>query len=135
MNTKMDTEMTLFEVLNMITTNNIKDLDNYGLWYDWFCSTASLQNRGVTLLTRLKSIRKSNKFDPFKTYVFFKNNCPCVGGLYDDFRICDKETGNVLFTISPRNNHGEAEVWGRDNGFNGPLVTGKWADVKAFFLS
>jgi hypothetical protein len=44
------------------------------------------------------------------------------------------ETGNVIFTIVPRCAHsGKAEVWGRENNFNEPLVQGTWRDVKTFF--
>jgi hypothetical protein len=77
---------------------------------------------------------ESTKIDTEKNYVFFKNNCPMRGGLYDDFRVCDMETGDVIFTVVPRCTHsGKAEVWGRENEFKGPLVQGTWRDVKTFF--
>ena len=105
-------------------------------FYDWFCKDSSLPRKSETLIAKLKTILKNNKrFDPAKCYVFFKNNCPMVGGLYDDFRICDIETGDVLYTVAPRNPHvnGKASVWGEENDFMKPLVTGSWADIKAFF--
>ena len=77
---------------------------------------------------------RSGKFDPTKTYVFFKNNCPCVGRLYDDFRICDLETGDVLYTVSPSNRAGKADIWGVDNDFEKPILTGTWREVRAWFL-
>ena len=131
----INSEMTLKEVFQILETKKVEEIDNYNAWYDWFCSGRALKNRGIALLRKLKSIKKSNKFNKDKTYVFFKNNCPCVGNLYDDFRICDKDTGNVLYTIVPKNSKGEAEVWGRENEFQGPLVKGSWNDVKTFFLS
>ena len=103
-------------------------------WYDWFCKDTSLRNKTRFLGKHLKTLIGSPKFDPDKTYVFFKNNCPVVGTLYDDFRICDIETGDVLYTVTPRSGHsGEAEVHGCENGFDGPLAKGTWKDIKKFF--
>jgi hypothetical protein len=106
-------------------------------WYDWFCHDRSLRSKTYKLAPKVKKIAKSPKVNVERTYVFFKNNCPVHGSLYDDFRICDMETGDVIFTIVPRTGHkvknGVAEVWGRENGFKGPLVEGTWEDVKKFF--
>ena len=104
-------------------------------WYDWFCMDSSLYNKTKTLTSRLRSIVKSGKINQDTMYVFFKNNCPCVGGLYDDFRICDVKTNDVVYTVVPRHTPtGYAEVWGRENGFGEPIVKGTWKDVKDFFL-
>ena len=47
------------------------------------------------------------------------------GPLYDDFRICDVETGDVIWTVTPKCGHsGKAEVWGRQNDFKGPIAVG-----------
>jgi hypothetical protein len=103
-------------------------------WYDWFCRDTALAAKTQKLGKKVLQLMKSTKIDIEKNYVFFKNNCPMRGGLYDDFRVCDMETGDVIFTIVPRCTHsGKAEVWGRENNFNGPLVQGTWRDVKAFF--
>ena len=111
------------------------------LWYDWFCRKTSLFNKTKTLLSRLNSVVKANagkKFDPAKCYVFFKNNCPCCGSLYDDFRICDIETGDVIFTISPKlgyeSDYGLSEVFkvGEENPY---VVKGEWKEVINYFKS
>lgn len=114
-----------------------KVIDTYELWYDWFCTTNALNNRGKVLLQKLYQIRKSTKFDSEKTYVFFKNNCPCNFGLYDDFRICNIESGEVLYTVIPSmkdSDKAHAELWGLDNNFNEPIVYGTWKDIKDWFL-
>ena len=106
-------------------------------WYDWFCRDQSLGKRLKAMMPKIKRIVKSAKIDQEKVYIFFKNNCPMVGSLYDDFRICDLATGDVIYTIIPRSgfekNRGQSEVWGRENEFDGPLVAGQWSDVKKFF--
>lgn len=111
---------------------------NQDLWYDWFCKDSSLESRGEKLLDKLSRIAFSKKFDLTNTYVFFKNNCPMQGKLYDDFRICDLKSGAVLFTVTPSSGHksdnGMAEVWGKENDFEKPLVQGTWKDVIKFFL-
>lgn len=107
------------------------------LWYDWFCSDLALFNRGKSLLSKLKAISKSTKFDNDKTYVFFKNCCPCDGGLYDRFSICDIETNEVIYCVTPKSGHtyanGLGDVWGKENGFKEPLVEGSWKEIKEWF--
>jgi hypothetical protein len=108
-----------------------------GLWYDWFCSELSLFNRGKRLWSAASSIANSSKFDAAKCYVFFKNNCPMQGPTYDDFRICDIATGDVLFTVT-RNAWGFKgwQVYDIKNGGGADsVVEGSWAVVKAWFLA
>ena len=111
-------------------------------WYDWFCRETSLINKGESLLKKLKAVVNANRkasniggrFDEHTSYVWFKNNCPMRGSLYDDFRICNIASGDVIFTITPRSGHtGEAEVWGKPNGFAEPIVQGTWKDVLNYF--
>lgn len=108
-------------------------------WYDWFCKDSSLARKTSALGKKLKQISSSKKFDLDKTYVFFKNNCPLNGKLYDDFRICDIESGDVLYTIVPKSGHnsmnGLGEVWSSKNKFECALFTGKWPDIIVFFLA
>lgn len=117
--------------------SSFKDVQISAGWYDWFCRNTSLKNKTIKLTAKLKSILPTTKFDIEKTYVFFKNNCPFYGNLYDDFRICDLETGNVIFTIVPSSGHkkekGQSQIWGKENNFEKPLVVGKWKDVVMFF--
>lgn len=125
--------------MNITTLLNQESPDIQDLWYDWFCKDSSLQRKGEALLKKLRAISKSSKFDNDKCYTFFKNNCPIRGSLYDDFRICDIETGDVIYTVVPRSGHsidnGLGEVWGKDNDFQEPLVRGTWSEIKKWFLS
>lgn len=106
-------------------------------WYDWFCYDTSLKNKTIKLTKKLKSIIESDKINLDTSYVFFKNNCPMVGKLYDDFRICDLETGEVIYCVTPSSGFdhkkGISEVWGKENKFEDPLVEGTWEDVLKFF--
>lgn len=103
-------------------------------WYDWFCRDTSLANKTKVLGAKVLQLMNSNKIDPENNYVFFKNNCPVDFSLYDDFRICDIKTGNVIYTIVPKHSHnGLSAVYGHENHFSEPLVSGSWKDVKNFF--
>ena len=103
-------------------------------WYDWFCNDEALPGKTARLGKKVKQIAESSKINKETMYVWFKNNCPMNGPLYDDFRFADMETGEVQYTITPRSGHsGEAEVWGRENRFDGALKTGTWSDIKEFF--
>lgn len=106
-------------------------------WYDWFCKDESLAGKTAKLGAKLKQIVDSPKLKPEEQYVFFKNNCPMNGSLYDDFRICDIESGDVIFCIVPRSGHrslnGLGEVWGKENGFKEALFQGTWKEIKEWF--
>jgi hypothetical protein len=139
-----------------ITAEAIHKSYNYWGFYDWFCKDTSLEARGRALSSRLRSVLKANetgkKFEPDKTYVWFKNNCPAwTSGTYDDLRIADLETGDIVYTIIPKmptpcdqgsfnvwstprvRTFEQSEVWGRENGFEKALVEGTWKEVLKFF--
>lgn len=131
----MRKELTVTETLEQWEKG---ELDIRNLWCDWFCRETSLENKGKRLLQNLKAIKDSPKFDNDKTYVFFKNNCPCNGHLYDDFRICDIKNGDVIYCVVPKSgfavDNGVAQVYGRENKFYAPLIEGTWKEVKDWFL-
>ena len=134
---------TLAQQLNAFASGRIMDSDGttgscYN-FYDWFCKDSSLERKAHALFPKVKRFLAAYpEIDILSTYVFFKNNCPMVGSLYDDFRIVDIESGNVLFTVTPsrviktgnrRYAHSqrqtESEIWARSNDFKEPIKVGK----------
>ena len=139
--------VTLAQQLNAFASGQIMDSDGstgscYN-FYDWFCKDSSLKAKAHALFPKVKRFLAAHpEINILSTYVFFKNNCPMLGSLYDDFRIVDIESGNVLFTVTPqrvinpgRINPGyrygnipretKSEIWGRSNDFKEPLKVGK----------
>ena len=95
-------------------------------FYDWFCSDKALKAKSEKLFKMVKRWIKFRNTDTEKVYVFFKNNCPMNGSLYDDFRICDLETGDVIWNVTSKSGHThQAEVWGRLNNFQEAIAVGK----------
>ena len=66
-------------------------------WYDWFCRDESLCGKTKRLAPKVKQLAKSSKVDVDNWYVWFKNNCPVFGSLYDDIRFADIKTGDVTY--------------------------------------
>ena len=93
-------------------------------WYDWFCKDESLRNKTYKMGKIIVKVEDGGKVDLDNWYVWFKNNCPMVGPLYDDFRFADLKTGDVQFTIVIDDKRGKwkYEVWGRKNNFNGCII-------------
>lgn len=108
-------------------------------WYDWWCKDEALANKTKYLGKKVASIMESPRFDKDKTYVFFKNNCPCVGKLYDQFSICDIDTDDVLFCCQhlEKGSHGcdkaHWEVYANENNFDKPVVSGDWNACRKWF--
>jgi hypothetical protein len=69
-------------------------------WYDWFCSDRALLGKTKRLGSVVCQLKDSAKVNLDTMYAWFKNNCPMVGGLYDDFRIADMESGENIFVCS-----------------------------------
>ena len=84
-------------------------------WYDWFCKDSSLVNKTKKMGNIIKDIKSGGKVNLQNWYVWFKNNCPLNGPLYDDFRFAKLDTGDVQMTIQINccwNKH-RYSVWGR----------------------
>lgn len=107
-------------------------------WYDWKCRDTTLVNKTRYLGEKLKQLAASGKIDVDTTFIFFVNEEPKSGHLTDKIRICDHETGDVLWTIVPRSgaakNFGKSEVWQKvDEGHYERVYEGNWRGVKSMF--
>ena len=125
-------------ITELLNTPSYYDFTN--LWYDWFCNDRFLQSKGKRLVEKIRQISPDNtKFNPDKCYAFFENICPGVGNLFDEIRIFDLETEKILYSVVPSSGHeiwkGKAQIWGRENDFNEPLLTTSWKEVIKWFHS
>lgn len=68
-------------------------------WYDWFCKDSSLRAKTIKMGNIIKRIKDGGKVDLINWYVWFKNNCPLNGPLYDDFRFAAFSNSKVQMTI------------------------------------
>jgi hypothetical protein len=89
-------------------------------FYDWFCKETSLEAKSKKLYRQAINFCKEFDIDLDTNYVFFKNNCPLDGSLYDSFSICNVETGDVQYWVCASSGFnykkGQAEISGRVNG-------------------
>ena len=84
-------------------------------WYDWWTGDRYLPGKTNKMGRIINQIRPGGKVDLDKNYVWFKNNFPMQGNLYDDFRFASQETGDTELTTqikSPWSTH-VYSVYGR----------------------
>ena len=120
--------------------NNMWSMEDAG-FFDWFCNRHQLFNRFNKLAPKVVQLSKSPLINTEKTYVFFKNNCPVNGPLYDSFSICNIEGDNeVLFWVAYINkgcygiDKSGWEVNARVDGeWRQVLEYAKWKEVKEYF--
>ena len=101
-------------------------------WYDWWCKDTSLRNKTYKMG---KIISKLN--DNENVYVFFKNNCPMEGNLYDSFKICDIENGDVIYCINIDSPYDKARytLYGKENDFKDALLKTQYSKDLVNFLN
>ncbi len=117
----LEEQIALFKKQGQVFSND--GTSDFHGFFDWFCSDKALEKKGKDLMNRvIKFLAINPKIDPKTHYVFFKNNCPMNGPLYDSFSICRSEDGNVEHWVTPKSGHtGKAEWFSRETGFNDPV--------------
>jgi len=97
--------------INEILANpSLVSEDSCNFFYDWFCSSKSLERRALAFLPKLRFLVNEGILDGDKNYVWFKNNCPVNGSTYDDMRISNIETGDFLGGFCPRTGHNGVDL-------------------------
>lgn len=111
-------------------------LNHDGCWsfYDWFCVTETLERRARSFIPKLKFLVKEGIINGDTTYVWFKNNCPLIGSVYDDMRfsLLDEDNsylGGVCPSLGYTNTKGEATVWTLKNGLEEHEFN-NWSELK-----
>ena len=79
-------------------------------WYDWFCPDDSLSGRLKKIAPVVMGITEPFILDNY--YVWFKNNCPVIGPLYDDvrFELLNGQRDGKYFLVSRASPH-EKKLW------------------------
>ena len=120
--------------VNQFLSDPINNSDSCFNFFDWFCRDKSLKNRMLKLKSKLAFLVKCKIIDGDKTYVLFKNNCPCDGDLYDDLRIIDIESDEMICGLAPSvgytNKKGACEFWSYND--TGVLIEQSFDSYKLF---
>lgn len=111
-------------------------------FYDWFCPDRSLERRAKALLPKVKFLVDIGLVNGDENYVWFKNNCPMCGTLYDDIRISSLVSGDeegwskYLGGLAPRSGHYTAKfkctIWTLYNNGDGSVMQDatSWSELK-----
>ncbi len=126
--------LTTNEILELFKKDDIETIQKK-CFFDWFCKESSLRNKTIFLTKKLSVLLPSDKIDVNKTTILFKNNCSLSYGLYDDIRIVDIESKEVLYNIAPSSkaDDGQAVLWDLTKNTEQATICGTWKDIKNYF--
>ena len=99
----MNKRISIAELLNNPELYNEENF--YGFW-DWFCKDSTLKSHFKSLLPKVKFLVQYKLINPETTYVWFKNNCPMDGSLYNDigFSLLNEDK-TYIGGICPKSGH------------------------------
>lgn len=101
-------------------------------WFDWFCKEESLNSRMNKMVPMIRAVAASPLLGTQPQYIFFKNNCPVSGHLYDSFSVCNMSDGKVQWWVCAKMGYDaapHANICGPQRGFEFNLIE-EYAKIK-----
>uniref|UniRef100_A0AAU7VGX7 Uncharacterized protein n=1 Tax=Dinoroseobacter phage vB_DshS_R26L TaxID=3161158 RepID=A0AAU7VGX7_9CAUD len=112
-----------------LTDPALLEADRCQFFYDWFCKDEALEGRRLRLEPTIKWLVEEGLVNGDACYYWLKNNCPMIGGTYDDIRISTADDAND-FLGGFCKAKGHVSVWFLDGDDLEQHEFETWAELK-----